>query len=77
MKNKSKITKQCFGFRAQDGGNIFSRNNSEAGNSNDIIVGMIDNTESEEKVYEPLQKKKKVNEKNVVVKNQYEHIGNF
>ena len=29
---------------------------------NDVIVGTIDNTESEEKVYEPRQKKKKVTE---------------
>ena len=74
MQNKSKVTKiaifdQLFRVLGQNGGNICSRNNSEAGNSNDVIVGTIDNTESEEKVYEPRQKKKKVTEKNVVVKN--------
>ena len=48
--------------------NIFSPNNSETGNSNDVIVGTIENTETEEKVYEPRQEKKKVTEKNVVAK---------
>ena len=59
MKNKSKVTKN-FHFRTmfwtQNGGNIFSLNKSEAGNSNDVIVRTIDNTELEEKVCKPRQK---------------------
>ena len=70
MKNKSKVTKN-FNFRtmfwAQNGGNIYSRNNSEAENSNDVIVGMIDNATQNQK-RKHVRKRKKVTEKNVVVK---------
>ena len=64
MKNKRAkqpkiaIFEQFFWFWAQDGGNIFLGITQRQ-----EIVGTIDNTETEEKVYEPRQKKKKVTEK--------------
>ena len=74
MMNKSKVTKNChFSINVSSFGpkmvviSFFGITQRQEIQTTSLL-GTIYNTESEEKVYEPRQKKKKVTEKNVFVK---------